>query len=86
MILPCLLSPCGSYDSVMLCCSCNGHNVVRVCTCQEEAMFSTCLPMKENKCVNTLLLRVDSVIDLFRCNVAFPVTVDGSTMDHMRSG
>ena len=64
---------------VMLCCSCNERNAVCkrcVCACTKKPC-STCLPMKENKCVNTLLLHVDSVIDLLRCNCVPPVTGDG---------
>ena len=37
---------------------------------------STCLPLKDNKCVNTLLLRANSVIDSSR-NCVLPIVGDG---------
>ena len=40
--------------------------------------------MKENKCVNTLLLRVDSVIDSSRRDCVLPITGDG-LLTHIRT-
>ena len=67
----------------MPCCSCNGHNAVcKRCVCaRAKKPCSTCLPMKENKCGNTLPLRVDSMMDLSRSNRVLPVMSDG-LMDH----
>ena len=52
----------------MPCCSCNGRNAVckRYVCARAKKPCSTCLPLKDNKCVNTLPLRVNSVIDSSR--------------------
>ena len=59
------LSLHGSYDFVMPCSSFNWCNAVCkrcVCACAKKPC-STCLPMKDNKCVNTLPLHVNLVTD-----------------------
>ena len=67
-------------DFVMPCCSCNGRNAVckRFTCARTKKPCSTCLPMKDNnnKCVNILPLRVNSVTDSSR-NCVLPITGDG---------
>ena len=62
----------------MPCCSCNGRNAVcKRCVCtRAKKPCSTCLPLKDNKCVNTLPLRVNSVIDSSHYCV-LPIAGDG---------
>ena len=61
----------------MLYYSCNGHNAVcKQCMCPHpKKPCSTCLPMKDNKYVNILLLCVNSVTDSSR-NCVLPIVGD----------
>ena len=63
---------------MMPCCTCNGRNAVcKRCVCaRAKKPCSTCLPLKDNRCVNTLPLRVNSVIDSSR-NCVLPIAGDG---------
>ena len=62
----------------MPCCSYNGRKAVcKRCLCaRTKKPCSTYLPMKDNKCVNTLPLCVNSVIDS-SCNCVLPIVGDG---------
>ena len=62
----------------MPCCTCNGRNAVcKRCVCSRaKKPCSTCLPLKDNRCVNTLPLRVNSVIDSSGSCV-LPIVGDG---------
>ena len=73
-----LLSLCGSFESVMQYCSCNGRNAVSkrcMYPCTKKPCATCRLPMEGNKCVNTLLIRVTSVTDSSR-NCVLPIAGD----------